>query len=1274
MSNEQAIWDPRDVAFSATIDENGNLGTVKELFAPDADDNEDPDNASGKVVAGPKLELLVRGARPAARVLVLADTPAIRRRVDALENCRADGSEFVFAWEYDTGYEPIAIVLAKTLEDVDVQLGRLATSTNSKLNWEPLPALPRYEGTYYREPRKYLFDAVNDWIAQSAKRSTGSYCVIVGGTGRGKSRWLNQFIRDTEAKGLNEDAHWNTPVFHITRPREADTSVADAVTKRLIRKWGLKIDPGESRQRLEASLKAAGQAAVRSGQWEIIFIDAADQVTREQRELPFFLPGVLPDELPQGVLCVITSRRDESWRNKHVTRLEWNDNADREAARLFLVDVNQRLSRKIPAAIIDAIGQPGGDPPVFFTLAAMARLLTRAEEGEELSANERATIERLYDSPAPWRHPAEDTIRESISAAVELLRVRVDEATVWQAFAKIALAQEYLSIEQFTELGLWGKEENAVLACPPVRHFFRNLPQHRDVSAPIEFEHPGYYREIIEGGHLTHEEIVEIEATYARNCVRPWDSPLEKMPKQNSFDYARRHVVHHGVKAALWEEVVEPVLTDLLFIACRAQREGVSPLLGDFTLARKTWPRTKGIGATSDPTLRAFDRVDCFGTFVATHRQELRSNEPVALLAYNSGTDSPVRKAAKPLMSALDLEQMCPLMLCLDPPRFARNPACRMVLEGYDSFVAISGNGDVAISANHGGAMREWDLSTGEARPLETSNSRIRSIALSADGRTALCASFDPSIRVWDLPNGKIHHLNGLTNGADHVAISANRHTVVAVGEDGEVVVWGVGSPEPVGYFEPPFVSDVTSIAVSPDGCTVYLVAEELYALDLRTGELIQCFKRPYDIWSIALSADGRTLFGAGDETECWVWDVRKGGIARDCVGHDAEVTSVAISSDGRTAVSADSLGTICVWDTWKRKRGPSRVLNGHIGEVTSIAISSDGHTALSASEDGTLRVWNVETRDTGDPQEQGDRRIKFVSLSCNGCTVVAADQAGTLRVLDVNGGTTRVLRKKISDLECIALSPDGRSVVTNENGRVQVRDLRNGEITTIIDSRAYLSGVAISADGRVVASAGVDGMIRAWDIERRETLDELIGHNGDDIFVAMSADGRWLLSASPTGSPRIWELGHGRSPRILRGRSGFRARSIAISEDGTTAALADSRGTTQIWDLNTYKLKKDLKWSDHAISDVALTATGSAVISISEDRMLRVWDVDTGRCDVAMCRQETPTAIATSRAPARFAAADALILVGYANGHLERWLLSTSAASTRELLKLLPD
>ena len=337
--------------------------------------------------------------------------------------------------------------------------------------------------------------------------------------------------------------------------------------------------------------------------------------------------------------------------------------------------------------------------------------------------------------------------------------------------------------------------------------------------------------------------------------------------------------------------------------------------------------------------------------------------------------------------------------------------------------VAISPDGNYAVTGSRDGRARLWDLNTSELiRVVANHPGGVVGLAFSPDGRTILSGGNDYLTRLWDTSTGALlHTYKGYGSGINSVAFSP----------DGRFIVTSNSSPDNAAHIWPlqPLIHTLQGhsgvvhvVAYSPSGRYLLTAADDGTARlwDAATYTLVRTFVAGLPVTGADFSPDERYLASASGST-AWVWEIDTGTLVRSFPSRATQydspgVVDVAFSPDGRYLIASQYDSTVCRWQlatddgTQPCMAWTHNPYHPEVG-LHPIVISPDSRflvstNPLSARQPfSTLDVWSVETvGDTVTPIEQmavGVKPILGVAFSPTGHFLASAGLDGLVYVFD---------------------------------------------------------------------------------------------------------------------------------------------------------------------------------------------------------------------------------------------------------------------------------
>jgi eukaryotic-like serine/threonine-protein kinase len=515
--------------------------------------------------------------------------------------------------------------------------------------------------------------------------------------------------------------------------------------------------------------------------------------------------------------------------------------------------------------------------------------------------------------------------------------------------------------------------------------------------------------------------------------------------------------------------------------------------------------------------------------------------------------------------------------------------------------VAFHPDGQRLASGDAEAVVKIWDIEAGaELMDLRGHKSPVYGVAFSPDGSLLSTGGSNGNLKIWDMKTGKVvQSLTGRSGAVLDSCFSPDGRYLAYCGGDATVRVWDVES-----------------------GTERLIFRGHTAAVE-----------------SVKFSPDGRRLVSSSPaEAVVKIWD---------CTCHPEQATFARVRGNAEDKVQVRDL----------TGRADSSLLARTGPDLEAIVFHADGEHIVSMAMGGSLQTWDAVT---GLLVQQRSLPISDELVSP---AVLAAFRPDGVRLAarlredkriaqawDVAGGAEAVVfRGHTMPIICLRYSADGRRLVSsacdlaqkNRPHEIKVWDADSGACLATRTGFGLLFSVALAPDGRTLASCGQDGLVLLADWTKSNPAIALPGHKSHVAVVVFSADGSRLATAGMDKVLKIWELdgfdvSRGKPPTKVNNLASAPPLlcDVAFSPDGRRLA-GITRDTVKLWDVGTQRLVITLRgavqrhWDPVFNPRVLFSPDGNRLIGTNWDESISMWDAGLTDDDGALAARQSSRRLA---------------------------------------------
>jgi WD40 repeat protein/serine/threonine protein kinase len=529
--------------------------------------------------------------------------------------------------------------------------------------------------------------------------------------------------------------------------------------------------------------------------------------------------------------------------------------------------------------------------------------------------------------------------------------------------------------------------------------------------------------------------------------------------------------------------------------------------------------------------------------------------------------------------------------------------------------IEFSPRGDLLASAGKDGTVRLTSTTSWE--PLHTIRASFKEVniaAFSPDGQTLATVDDEGKLKLWETASGHLRWEIVAHKGDAVIALfTPDGKTVITGGRnDGFIRLWDgtTGAMQSQLHTAPPLLE---SAAISPDGSILATGGSrsiQLWRLSdltligpLGAGESAQGLAFSHDGTKIATVDEGDRLLR--------IWNVRTREIRCALAGHSG-IFTVAFSADDRTVISAGDDATIRFWDVaggWS-----PGVRSGHTQKIWCVALSPDGRTLASAGKDESIKIWDARPSPI---HFRLPRSAFFCFELLDDARTLMTFENGPWQVArwDVHSGSLLERKPIHLNLGCsvAALSRNGRWLaVRDQDARHSLWDTVTGEQRCILEPKpGSLLQPVFSPDSRFltfICDASAHASLLDLESLREIPLPcgKVVGH--------MFTSSNEVMAVLADASIFWWNPRTGQSKRSTPGHHDVLAAYRAVSADGRTLATAILQtGRIVLHSAETLEPIKEIPAQSTDVGPLAFSPDGRTIASGTRDRTVKIWDIRTG-------------------------------------------------------------
>jgi WD40 repeat protein/energy-coupling factor transporter ATP-binding protein EcfA2 len=265
---------------------------------------------------------------------------------------------------------------------------------------------------------------------------------------------------------------------------------------------------------------------------------------------------------------------------------------------------------------------------------------------------------------------------------------------------------------------------------------------------------------------------------------------------------------------------------------------------------------------------------------------------------------------------------------------------------------------------------------------------------------------------------------------------------------------------------------------------------------------------------AVVYNSDGSKLYTAGSDGKIISWNaLDQQGESTVILRNSTINRCLAISSNDRWLACGSGRNIQLI--ELNNTKSPI-ILNGHNGNVWSLKFTPDNKYLISSGADSTILMWQIGVQ-SSTPIAKLSSNIRSIDIDYTGKRIVGGTEDGKLLLWskDLTAPPTVLFEEKDNPIYAVKFSNSGKLLATGDiQGAVVIWDMQTKQrLITLTGHDARINDIQFSEDDKMMATASYDGKVQLW-----ETNDL----NAQPIVLSDHSSWVWSIAFNPKGNELI--------------------------------------------------------------------------------------------------------------------------------------------------------